>query len=61
MIISKILTNPVELNTAIYKYFFRIVDLLKADWLFFQVSYLKTIDSILRRTDIVVEPLCYDY
>ncbi|CAD8144916.1 unnamed protein product [Paramecium pentaurelia] len=36
-----------KLNIAIYKYFKRIVDTLKADWIFFQLDFLYVINSII--------------
>ncbi|KAM3129508.1 hypothetical protein pb186bvf_018412 [Paramecium bursaria] len=44
---NKILDNAQDLNIAIYKYFKRIVDLLKAEWIFFQVDFLFHINHIL--------------
>ncbi|CAD8205817.1 unnamed protein product [Paramecium octaurelia] len=49
---DKLLRNSSELNIAIYKYFKRIVDTLKADWIFFQLDFLYVINSIVQNKQL---------
>ncbi|CAD8117315.1 unnamed protein product [Paramecium primaurelia] len=49
---DKLLNNSSELNIAIYKYFQRILDTLKADWIFFQLDFLYIINSIIQNKQL---------
>ena len=44
---NKLLENDKRLNHSIYKFMVRIMNILKADWLFYNIDYLYIFQQIL--------------
>lgn len=53
---EKIMGNSDVLNAAICKYLKRVVDLLRADWIFYQIDYLTIFYEILSVKELHVKP-----
>ncbi|EAR94710.2 Yip1 domain protein (macronuclear) [Tetrahymena thermophila SB210] len=55
---DKILTNSPNLNNAVYKFIQRITDLLKADWILYQVDFISIIQEICSNQEIKMRLDC---
>lgn len=49
-----LLKNDKQLNLSVFKYLKKIMDLMKADWMFFQVDYLHIFQGIISNPEIRV-------
>ena len=49
-----LLTNDKQLNLSVFKYLKKIIDLMKADWMFFQIDYLNVFHQIISNSEIRV-------
>lgn len=49
-----LLKNEKQLNLSVYKYLKKIMDLMKADWMFFQIDYLNIFQGIILNNEIRV-------
>lgn len=51
---DRLLRNRKEINMSVFKFMKRIVDLMKADWLFFQIDFLNVFHEIISNNEIRV-------
>ena len=49
---NKLLTNSSQLNNSVFKFIKRVTDLLQAEWIFFQVDFLKIFHEIISNEEI---------
>ena len=54
---DKLLKNDKQLNLSVYKYLKKILELMKADWMFFQIDYLNIFHQIISNNEIRVKLL----
>lgn len=51
---NRLLKNRKEINMSVFKFMKRIVDLMKAEWLFFQIDFLNIFHEIISNNEIRV-------
>ena len=52
---DQLLDNDANLNQAVFKFFKRICELLKAEWLFYQMDFLNVFHEIISNDEIRVK------
>ena len=51
---GQLLTNDKQLNLSVFKYLKKVLELMKADWMFFQIDYLNILHGIISNSEIRV-------
>ena len=51
---DRMLKNEKQLNLSVYKYLKKVFELMKADWMFFQIDYLNILHGIISNNEIRV-------
>lgn len=52
---DNLLKNDKQLNLSVFKYLKKIIELMKADWMFFQIDYLNILHEIISNNEIRVK------